>query len=353
MRTRDKGGVESQIGWFRRNHLVPVPEVASITELNAMIDDWDISDDARRIGTRPHTIGEHFPMEKPLLKPLPDEPFETGRWFTPRVDRYAQVTIRTNRYSVPVRMIGRQVRVLLHASELVVYDRRTEIAGHERLLAKGGTRLDLDHYLEGLLRKPGALPGATALDQARAAGKFTSVHDAWWAAARKAHGDRDGTTALIEVLLLHRHLPHDQVVAGLAAALRSGALTADAVALEARKIGDTRTGDSVSMDLDAAPVVSSLTQRRITQLPPDSRAVRPAAPPPQYSGRRPIMTTTITPAAGTSTRRRHGLTEQAADAAVDQACRMLRLPTIRGQFEEIADAAAASRCPTAGSSRSC
>lgn len=27
--------------------------------------------------------------------------------------------------------------------------------------------------------------------------------------------------------------------------------------------------------------------------------------------------------------RRHGMTDQAADAAVDQACRMLRLPTIR------------------------
>jgi DNA replication protein DnaC len=37
---------------------------------------------------------------------------------------------------------------------------------------------------------------------------------------------------------------------------------------------------------------------------------------------------------------RHGLTEQAADAAVDQACRMLRLPTIRTQFPDLAEAAA-------------
>lgn len=35
--------------------------------------------------------------------------------------------------------------------------------------------------------------------------------------------------------------------------------------------------------------------------------------------------------------RRHGMTDQAADAAVDQACRMLRLPTIRAQFNEIAE----------------
>ncbi|MFE2970631.1 AAA family ATPase, partial [Streptomyces sp. NPDC059340] len=33
------------------------------------------------------------------------------------------------------------------------------------------------------------------------------------------------------------------------------------------------------------------------------------------------------------------LTEQAADAAVDSACRMLRLPTIRAQFPGVATAA--------------
>ena len=37
---------------------------------------------------------------------------------------------------------------------------------------------------------------------------------------------------------------------------------------------------------------------------------------------------------------RHGLTGQAADAAVDQACRMLRLPTVRTQFPDLAEAAA-------------
>lgn len=267
----EKGGVEGQIGWFRRNHLVPVPSVDSIDELNAMIEAWDIADDARRIGARPHTVGEHFAVEAPLLKPLPTEEFETGRWFHPRVDRYALVTVYTNRYSVPARLIGRQVRVLLHASALIVYADRTEVARHERLIGKAQTRMDLDHYLEGLMRKPGALPGATALEQARAAGKFTATHDAWWAAARKAHGDRDGTRALIEVLLLHRHLPHDQVVAGLQAALSVGALTADAVALEARKSTETTPAPPTPVDLDEPNPVPSLTARRLAQLPPDTR----------------------------------------------------------------------------------
>lgn len=274
----EKGGVEGQVGWFRRNHLVPVPEVGSIDELNAMIDAMDEADNTRRIGARARTIGEYFAHEQPLLTPVPVDVFETGRWFTPRVDRYSQVTVRMNKYSVPARLVGRQVRVLLHASDLVVYDGRTPVCRHERLMTKGAVKLDLDHYLEVLVRKPGALPGATALEQARAAGRFTPVHDAWWAAACKAHGDKDGTRALIEVLLLHRHMAHDDVVAGLAAALRVGAMTADAVALEARKFADEQATTG-PVPAPAPPgtttgvEVASLTERRLraSQLPPDTR----------------------------------------------------------------------------------
>lgn len=273
----EKGGVEGDIGWFRRNHLVPIPEADSIEQLNAMLDAWDRSDEQRRIASRAHTIGEHFAAEQPLLAALPTEPFETGRWFTPRVDRFAQVSVRMNKYSAPARYVGRQIRVLLHASELVVYDGHKEVARHERLMTKGGVQLDLDHYLEVLLRKPGALPGATALEQARKTGRFTPIHDEWWAAACKTHGDAEGTRALIEVLLLHRHLAHEHVVAGLTAALRAGGHTADVVALEARKAEDQTRDNSGAPDSAVSPrsdptVIASLTERRLRKpLPVDTR----------------------------------------------------------------------------------
>src|SRR5580658_127716 len=206
----------------------------------------------------------------PRCRPKPSRPGACSRR---ELDRYAQVTVRMNRYSVPMRLIGHQVRVLLHASDLVVYDGRAEVARHERLAGRGGSRLELDHYLEGLLRKPGALPGATVLDQARAAGRFTPVHDAWWAAARTAHGDAAGTRALVEVLLLHRRMAHEHVVAGIAAALRAGAMTADVVAMEARKAADADTPGAAAQhdEIPQPSPVASLTERRLAALPADSR----------------------------------------------------------------------------------
>ncbi len=42
----EKGGVEGQIGYFRRNHFTPVPEVESLAELNELVEQWDRHDGA-------------------------------------------------------------------------------------------------------------------------------------------------------------------------------------------------------------------------------------------------------------------------------------------------------------------
>jgi hypothetical protein len=79
--------------------------------------------------------------------------------------------------------------------------------------------------------------------------------------------------------MLHRHLPHEQVVAGLAAALDVGALTAEAVALrgtQTRRHDDdpvTESGEELTeQPTPPAPAVRSLTEHRLrTHLPTDTR----------------------------------------------------------------------------------
>ena len=192
--SHEKGGVEGEGGRFRRNHCVPMPVVDSVEELNALLEAADEADDARRMSNRANSVGHYWAFEKTLLRPLPSEAFDTALTLEPRVDRYAQVMVRCNQYSVPARFIGHRVRVKLSASAVTVYDRTSVVARHQRAIGKGAKVLDLDHYLEILHRKPGALPGATALAQARASKVFTAEHDALWAAARKAHGDGGSPT---------------------------------------------------------------------------------------------------------------------------------------------------------------
>jgi transposase len=269
--SHEKGGVEGEGGRFRRNHCVPMPVVDSIEELNALLETADDADDARRIGNRANSVGHDWAFEKTLLRPLPVEPFDTALTMAPRVDRYAQIMVRCNQYSVPARFIGHRLRVKLSASAVTVYDRTSVVARHQRAIGKGAKVLDLDHYLEILLRKPGALPGATALAQARASKVFMAEHESFWAAARKAHGDAAGTRALVEVLLLHRHLDRGDVLAGITAALSVGSTSADVVALEARKAAERR-GEATNPDnANRGGCVVVLAEHRSAAVPVDER----------------------------------------------------------------------------------
>ncbi|MEV7043700.1 hypothetical protein [Amycolatopsis sp. NPDC051061] len=143
------------------------------------------------------------------------------------------------------------------------------------MTTKGGQHLVLDHYLEVLAGKPGALRGATALVHARQRGWFTATHDAFWAAARAKHGDQAGTRLLIEVLLLHRRMSHAHVLAGIRVTLEAGSVSPDVVAIEARKhaatAGDTTTIESPRPQRSRSKVVSLPERRRDPDLPTDSR----------------------------------------------------------------------------------
>lgn len=91
--------------------------------------------------------------------PLPQGPFETGRLFTPRVDRYGRIPVRTHRHSVPIRLIGKRVRVVLHASSWIRIPRFDyTLSGRLRFVLSGGQhhrageRADTpDHPLEDQL----------------------------------------------------------------------------------------------------------------------------------------------------------------------------------------------------------
>ncbi len=230
----EKGGVEGEIGRFRRRHLVPVPRVESMAELNQLITAGCQIDDDRLIAHRRMSVGDHFALEAPTLRALPFEVFDSATMSNHRVDTKARVSVRSVHYSVPARLTRHRVDVRIGAETIEILDGNSTVAVHARG-RKGEQVLALDHYLEVLAYKPGALPGATALAAAKASGAFTPTHDRFWMAARRKLGDREGTRALIEVLLAHRSLPAAAVVAGIERAMTAGSVDPVVVLLEARR----------------------------------------------------------------------------------------------------------------------
>lgn len=131
----ENGGVEGEIGRFRRRHLVPVPKVDSLAALNELVAAGDLVDDGRVITGRPVTIEAAFTTEAPHLMPLPAEAFDPAQLLEARVDNRARVSVRQCFSSVPARYAGRRLPVRLAARTVEIYDGSKLVARHERAVS--------------------------------------------------------------------------------------------------------------------------------------------------------------------------------------------------------------------------
>lgn len=244
----EKGGIEGEVGRQRRHFFTPIPKATSLADLNRRLEEADRRDLARHIGHRRETVGAMGAVDRAALRPLPEVPFDFARIAPVRVDRKARVCVRQSFYSVPAHYAGRELTARIGGTRIEVAEGGSLVASHERSTIRGSQTLVLDHYLEILARKPGAMPGALATRQARQTGVLTSAHEAFWARARRKFGDGGGTRALIEVLLLHRRLPFIAIHAALEAVNSAGSADPNLVAIEARRITEHRgpTGSTVA-----------------------------------------------------------------------------------------------------------
>jgi transposase len=232
----EKGGVEGEVGRFRRNYLVPVPSVGSISELNRLLVDACERDLGRRIVGRPVTVAEQLATERPVLRAVPAS-FDATETTTARVDAKALVTVRQNRYSVPVALAGLRVSVRIGAAEIRVWHRDRQVASHERLHGKYGTRATLDHYLELLARKPGALARSLPLAQERDSGRWPNTFDELWTALRARWGESEADKQMVDVLMLCREHGPATVELAVRGVLAAGAIDGRAVSVLTRRTG--------------------------------------------------------------------------------------------------------------------
>lgn len=198
----EKGVVESLVGYVRRNALVPVPNVQSLDELNAHLLSWcEQSAEHDMVPYTGETIAAVWEKERPTLHPLPLQPFEACRLRSVTVSKMSTVMLETNQYSVPCDYVGHKVWVKAFVDKVNVVAQNEVIATHPRCDGRDQMILELDHYLDILVKKPRAIRDARAMNSPNVPEGARSFHKEM----RRRHG-ADGDRAFVRFLLLHREV---------------------------------------------------------------------------------------------------------------------------------------------------
>jgi hypothetical protein len=111
--------------------------------------------------------------------------------------------VRTNAYSVGMKA-GQTVQARIYSNIVELWHENTCVGRHERSYGKQQQILDLEHYLDVLEHKPGAMAGSKPLEQCRKMGRWPASYDRFWEGLIRRQGKQQGTREMIAVLKLDR-----------------------------------------------------------------------------------------------------------------------------------------------------
>lgn len=241
----EKGGVESDVGYVRRNFLVPMPEVAGFDELNHLLLAACREDEQRRVERTDQTIGARWQSEAPHLRPLPKHAFACCSSHELTLNGYGLVHFETNRYSVPADKAQKQLTLRAYPFHIEILAGHEVIATHTRAYGHQQDILEPLHYLPLLAQRPGAFEHAQPMRQWRA--QWPPVYESLLAALRRQQpGESQSIRTFLQILQLHQDHAPEQIERAVTQALESGLASLSGVRFCLNRL------------LDPTPVVSPL-----------------------------------------------------------------------------------------------
>jgi len=157
-----------------------------------------------------------YVMEKPYLTSLSSVLPAVYEVFERVVDLYGFVSVDTNRYSTPERLVGKTVTVYKHYASIEIHYKRALVASHPRLIGVRDVRSTLPNHHT----IPKRTPREPSLQAQLLCGQ-SPVIDAYVTALIK-HLNGRGTRALNRLLQLKRTYPAQPFLAALEQALKYG-----------------------------------------------------------------------------------------------------------------------------------
>lgn len=163
-RGNEKGHVERSVEYIRRKAFGIKDEFSSVDQaiehLCSVVGKLNM---APRQNTN-NTSLELFTQEKEFLWES-QAPFSCHSTEQFRADKYATISYSGNRYSVPDHLVGEFVDVKIYSDQLKLYYQDQLVGTHQRSYGAHTWTISLEHYLNTLHKKPGALSGSEALAQ--------------------------------------------------------------------------------------------------------------------------------------------------------------------------------------------
>ena len=224
-----KGGVEHGVGFGRRNFMVPIPDVASFEELNALLQASCLADDERQVKGQTETIGQAWQREKAHFRSLPKRDYECCVTHPAVLSPYSQVVHDANRYSVPVDQAYRNLVLKAYPFRIDILHLDQVIASHPRCYERDQDVFDPLHYLPLLEQRPGAFEHAKPIRRWRAG--WPPAYERLLKRLRAEEPDGRGIQEFVRVLKLHQKHSPERVEQAIEQALAYGCTHADGVEL--------------------------------------------------------------------------------------------------------------------------
>jgi len=165
-RGNEKGHVERSVEFIRRKAFARKDSFDSLAQANEHLLQTCERLNKRTAKGQSETIEQLFKTELQYMKVAPP-PYDAAEFRNLRVDKYSCIKVDTNYYSVPEGYVGAFINVKVYPDSILIYDKNNLIASHERRISRFKYYLKLEHYLNTLLIKPGALTGALTFHQAQ------------------------------------------------------------------------------------------------------------------------------------------------------------------------------------------
>lgn len=166
-RGHEKGHVERSVEYIRRKAFAYRSEFTSLDQASTYLEQVVTRLNGTTGSRHKKTPKALFSEEQAALWKVP-APFSCYDTEQLRADKYATVSFGGNRYSVPDHLVGAFVEVKIYSHQLKIYYQDQLIANHQRSYGHHSWTISLDHYLDTLAKKPGALPHSEALAQCSA-----------------------------------------------------------------------------------------------------------------------------------------------------------------------------------------